>query len=132
LLFPRFDFTSAYISLHSKSTTVHDNTLEFLDTVLKRPLRDMLLPLLDGKVTVNERASIAERIMPVRIENAEQAAAELVASGDPWLRSCGAYVIGSLGLKGLIHELNRCATDLNPLVRETALQAKGRLQESNK
>ena len=130
LLFPRYDFTSAYISLQSNSTTVHDNTLEFLDTVLKRPLRDMLVPLLDGKVNVTERASIANRLIPVRIENAEQAAAELVASGDPWLRSCGAYAIGSLGLKGLSHELDRCATDLNPLVRETARQAKVRLQGS--
>ena len=60
----------------------------------------------------------------------KQAKAELVASGDPWLRSCGAYAIGSLGLKGLIHELDRCTTDLNPLVRETARQARVRLQES--
>src|SRR5215472_16457882 len=103
LHFPRYDFKSAYISLQSKSTTIHDNALEFLDTVLKSPLRDMLVPLLDGKVTVTERASIAGRFMPVRIDNAEQAAAELVASGDPWLRSCGAYAIGTLGLNTLLH-----------------------------
>lgn len=130
LLFPRHDFTSAYISLQSKSATVHDNALEFLDTVLKSPLRNMLVPLLDGKVTVTERASIADRLLPVRIDNAEQAAAELVASGDPWLRSCGVYAIGTLGLKALLSELNRCVTDSDPLVRETARQAKLRLQDT--
>lgn len=130
LLFPQYDFTSADIGLKSKITAVHDNALEFLDTVLKSPLRDMLVPLLDGKVTVTERARIGTRFMPVKIDNAEQAAAELVASSDPWLRSCGAYAIGTLGLKTLVDELNRCATDPDPLVRETARQAKLRLQEA--
>ena len=130
LLFPHYDFTSAYIGLKSNVTAVHDNALEFLDTVLKSPLRDMLVPLLDGKVTVAERARIGTRFMPVKIDNAEQAAAELVASGDPWLRSCGAYAIGTLGLKTLVDELNRCVTDPDPLVRETARQAKVRLQEA--
>src|SRR5439155_14123903 len=115
----------------SKSIKVHDNALEFLDTVLKGELRTTLIPLLDGKVTATEKASIADRLLPVRIENPEQAAAVLVASDDPWLRSCGAYVIGTLGLNSLAHELNRCAVDPNPLVRETARQATLRLQNQN-
>jgi hypothetical protein len=129
LLYPRHDFSSAYIGLQSKSMTVHDNALEFLDTVLKRPLREMLVPLLDGKVSATERAAIADRLVPVRIDNSEQAAAALLASGDPWLRSCGAYAIGSLGLNSLADELNRCVADSDPLVRETARLAKLRLQE---
>ena len=128
LLYPRHDFSSAYIGLQSKSITVHDNALEFLDTVLKTQLREMLVPLLDGKVSPGERASIAGRLVPVRINSSEEAAAALVASDDPWLRSCGAYAIGSLGLSALAHELNRCAADPNPLVRETARDAKMRLQ----
>jgi AAA family ATP:ADP antiporter len=128
LLYPLHDFSSAYIGLQSKSMTVHDNALEFLDTVLKRQLREMLVPLLDGKVNVSERASIANRLMPVRIDSSEQAAAALVGSDDPWLRSCGAYAIGTLGLTTLTNELNRCAADPDPLVRETAREAKLRLQ----
>jgi AAA family ATP:ADP antiporter len=130
LLYPHHDFSSAYIGLQSKSMTVHDNALEFLDTVLKSQLREMLVPLLDGKVSPTERAEIADRLVPVRIENSEQAAAALVTSEDPWLRSCGAYAIGNLGLKSLVHELNRCAADPDALVRETARQAKLRLQDS--
>lgn len=129
LLYPHHDFSSAYIGLQSKSMTVHDNALEFLDTVLKRELRQMLVPLLDGKVSSTERASIADRLVPVRIDSSEQAAAALVASDDPWLRSCGAYAIGTLGLTALTNELNRCATDPDPLVRETARQATLRLQK---
>jgi hypothetical protein len=85
--------------------------------------------LLDGKVSIGERASIAGRLVPVRIDSSEEAAAALVASDDPWLRSCGAYAIGTLGLTALAHELDRCATDPNPLVRETVRDAKMRLQK---
>ena len=53
-------------------------------------MRDALVPLLDSKFTVGERALIAE-LVHAKIENEEQAVAEMVESADPWLRSCGAY-----------------------------------------
>jgi HEAT repeat protein len=128
LLYPYRDFSTAYIGLQSKSINVHDNALEFLDTVLKGELRATLIPLLDGKVTATEKASIADRLIPVRIENSEQAAAVLVASDDPWLRSCGAYAIGTLGLNSLFDDLTRCLADPDPLVRETARRAKASME----
>ncbi len=130
LLYPDHDFSSAYTGVQSKAITVHDNALEFLDAVLKKPLREMLIPLLDGKVSASERAGLADGYVPIRIESSEQAAAALLASDDPWLRSCGAYAIGSLRLKSLADELNKCTADRDPLVRETARQATLRLQES--
>jgi hypothetical protein len=63
-----------------------------------------------------------------KVENGEQAVSELVASDDPWLKSCGAYAIGSLGLLTLEGELNRCLEHPDPLLRETARTAKIRLQ----
>jgi hypothetical protein len=83
---------------------------------------------LDGKVTATERAGIADRLVPVKIENSEQAAAVLVASDDPWLRSCGAHAIGTLRLNSLFDDLNRCLVDPDPLVRETARRAKAFLE----
>ena len=128
LLYPRLDLHSAYLGVQSKNVSVHDNALEFLDNVLKGPLREMLVPLLDGKITVQERAHAAQRLVHTKIENQEQAVAALVASDDPWLRSCGAYAVGALGLKSLEGELNRCLTDSDPLLRETARAAKLRLE----
>ena len=89
----------------------------------------MLAPLLDSKVTVAERAQMAERLVRAKIENKEQAVAALVGSEDPWLKSCGAYAIGILGIKSLEGELNRCLNDSDPLLRETARAAKLHLQE---
>jgi len=128
LLHPRLDLHSAYVGLQSTSVSVHDNALEFLDNVLKPQLRDMLVPLLDSKVTVAERAQLAQRLVHIKIENQEQAVAELVASQDPWLKSCGAYAIGSLGLKSLEEQLDRCLAESDPLLRETARAAKLRLE----
>ena len=74
----------------------------------------MLVPLLDGKVTVGERARIANRLVRAQIKNREHAVVALVTSDDPWLRSCGAYAIGNFGLKSLEGELNRCLNDTVP------------------
>lgn len=129
LLYPHLDLHAAYLGLQSKSVSVHDNALEFLDNVLKSQLRDMLVPLLDGKITVGERARIANRLVRATIENRENAVAALVSSGDPWLKSCGAYAIGTFGLKSLEGELHRCLNDPDPLLRETARAAKERLEK---
>jgi len=128
LLYPHLDVHSAYLGLQSKNISVYDNALEFLDNVLKSQLREMLVPLLDGKVTVGERARLAQRLVRTKIENQEQAVAALVSCDDPWLRSCGAYAIGTFGMKSLEGELNRCLNDSDPLLRETARAAKLRLE----
>ena len=127
LLYPHLDVHSAYLGLQSKNISVYDNALEFLDNVLKSQLREMLVPLLDGKVTVAERARLAQRLVRAKVENQEQAVVALVTSDDPWLRSCGAYAIGTFGMKSLEGELNRCLNDSDPLLRETARAAKLRL-----
>lgn len=130
LLYPHIDVQHAYLGLQSKSLSVYDNALEFLDNVLKPQLREMLLPLLDGKITVRERARLAQRLVHSKIESREQAVAALVTSDDPWLRSCGAYAIGTLGMRSLEGELNRCLNGADPLLRETARAAKARLEET--
>ncbi len=128
LLYPNLDIHSAYLGLQSKNLSLHDNTLEFLDNVLKSELRQMLVPLLDIKVTVHERAHLAQRIMHTKVETQEQAVAALVASNDPWLKSCGAHAIGTFGIKSLEGELDRCLGNADPLLRETARLAKKRLE----
>ena len=130
LIYPHFGVHSAYVGLQSNNISVHDNALEFLDSVLKSQLREILVPLLDGKITVAARARIANRLVGTKIENQEHAVTALVNSDDPWLKSCGAYAIGSFGMKSLECELDRCLNDSDPLLRETARAAKLRLAGS--
>jgi AAA family ATP:ADP antiporter len=129
LLYPRLDLHSAYFGLQSSDVTIYDNALEFLENVLKSSLRGMLVPLLDGKVSARDRAELAKRIVRTTVETREQAVTELIASDDPWLKSCGAYAIGTLGLQSLEPELARCLEHPDPLLRETARTAKIRLEE---
>ena len=129
LLCPQLDVHAAYLGLQSKSVSARDNALEFLDNVLKLQLREMLVPLLDGRVTVAERAQIAKRMVRASMDTPEQAVLALMSSDDPWLRSCGAYAIGNLGMKMLERELDRCLEQSDPLLRETARAAKLRLQK---
>ncbi len=131
LLYPRVDLHAVYLGLQSQDRTVYDNALEFLDNVLKSPLRSTLLPLLDGRVTRKERARLADRLAPTKLESREQAIRELISSDDPWLKACGAYAIGVFQIHSLVGELDRCLGHTDPLLRETARAAKLRFKTDN-
>jgi AAA family ATP:ADP antiporter len=131
LLYPRIDLHAVYLGLQSSDKTVYDNALELLENVLKSPLRVTLVPLLDGRVTAKERARLADRLVNSKLENREQAVNALVSSEDPWLKSCGAYAIGSLGIKSMASHLELCLSHTDPLLRETARIAKHRLEQDN-
>ena len=100
-MYPHLDLHSVYFGLQSKDLDVYDNALEFLENVLNRNCGAVLLPLLDGKVTSKQRAAMAERFVQAKVGNREQAVAELLASDDPWLKSCGAYAIGTFAITSL-------------------------------
>lgn len=127
LLHPNYDLHSAYVGLQSSNPVVHANALEFLDNVLKPQIRSLLVPLLDSEVSPADRVERANRVVGARMASSEEAAAVLIGSPDPWLKSCGAYAIGTLGLRSLEPELDACLDHFDPLLRETARQAKLRL-----
>ena len=56
----------------------------------------------------------------------------LATSADPWLRSCAAYAIGVFEFQTLAPELDRWADSDDPLLRETARQARRKLDRARK
>jgi AAA family ATP:ADP antiporter len=129
LLFPEHDMHSAYVGLRSESARVYDDTLEFLDSTLRPELRSLLIPVLDGSVTLAERIRRANQLVGAGVDSSEEAVAMLMRSGDPWLKACAAYAIGALGLKSLESEMDAWRDDADPLLAETVRQAKMRLAE---
>jgi ATP:ADP antiporter, AAA family len=127
VLYPAADMHSAYVGLQSDSPIVHDNALEFLETVLSRELRDLLLPLLDSGVTIDQRVQLADAVVGIPIRTAAEAVRVLAASDDAWLQSCAALVAGHLQIEALAPQLRAWAQDANPLLRESALEALARL-----
>ena len=127
LMYPEHDFHAVHAGLGSGDPRLHDNALEFLESVLRPELRALLLPLVDAGVSVRERTERATRLVGQEVATAEDAVRMLVASGDPWLRSCAAYAIGALGLTSLGRELDRMQADPDPLLAATVRQARSSL-----
>jgi HEAT repeat protein len=61
------------------------------------------------------------------LETSDQAVATLLASDDPWLRSCAIQAVGTLQLRTLAPELKRYEDAADPLVREAVVAARARL-----
>ncbi len=127
LLYTQEGLHDAYIGLRASNPIVRANALEFLDNVLQPELRPILVPLLDAQVTIDERIAIANRIVGAPVESAEQAIGTLLASEDSWLRSCAAYAVGTLQLRGLEDELERLEATGDAAVRESVKAAKRKL-----
>jgi ATP:ADP antiporter, AAA family len=127
LLYPSLDLHSAYVGLQATNRAVHDNALEFLEHVLRPQLRTLLVPLLDVDVTHVQRVALANEVLGTTIASREEAVSLLALSPDPWLQSCAAYAIGILGLASLRPALDRWVAADDALLRETAKQARAKL-----
>ncbi len=127
LLFGGPGLHDAYVGVRSSYQGVHANALEFLDNVLPPELRRVLVPLLDGQVSTDDKVALADRMVGAPLETAEQAIATLLGSEDPWLRSCALHAVGALRLHGLAAELRAFEVSDDPGVREAALAARQRL-----
>jgi AAA family ATP:ADP antiporter len=127
VLHPGADMHSAYVGLQSDNPVVHDNALEFVETVLSAELRQLLVPLLDRDITVDQRVQIGDYVTGIPIRTAVEAVRVLVAADDAWLQSCAAFLAGELRLESLSRQLRIWLADPNPLLRESARDALGKL-----
>jgi AAA family ATP:ADP antiporter len=127
VLHPATDMHSAYVGLQSDNPVVHDNALEFVETVLNAELRGLLIPLLDRAITVDQRVQIADHVTGIPIKTAADAVGVLVATEDAWLQSCAAFLAGELRIPELTGQLRRWTADANPLLRESAREALGKM-----
>lgn len=132
LLYPDHDLHSVHVGVRSSDLRLHDDALEYLDAMLPAELCGLLVPLVDGGVTVRERTERAKRLLGQEVASSEDAVRMLAATGDPWLRSCAAYAIGSLGLVSLAPELAAMEADPDPLLAETVREARSRLSRAAK
>ena len=127
LLHPRRDFRAAWLGLQSGNAVIHDQALDLLESLLRPETKALLVPLVDPEIAEPQRVRLAQRLVGAPVETPEQGIEALASTGDPWLRSCAAYAIGSLGLGTLAHHLDAWLDDPDPLLRETVRQARARL-----
>jgi hypothetical protein len=127
LLHPRRDFRATWVALQSGNAVIHDQALDLLESLLRPETKALLIPLVDPEIPEAQRVRLGQRLVGAAVETPEQGIEALASTGDPWLRSCAAYAIGSLGLVSLAHHLEAWHDDADPLLRETVRQARRQL-----
>ncbi|HYI05776.1 MAG TPA: Npt1/Npt2 family nucleotide transporter [Reyranella sp.] len=130
MLYPSHDLHSAYVGLQSEDPVVHDNALEFIDTILPPEMRAVLMPLIDRDVPISARIDRANQLLGAQLGGREEAVEVLTNSADPWLRSCAAYTIGELHLAKFAALLDQWSRDPDALLRASAIEAQQKLKEA--
>jgi hypothetical protein len=131
LLYPQYDMHSAHVGLQSSDPVVHDNAIEFMDSVLPPDVRALVIPLFDREVGVAERIALANRLLGSSLGDREEAIEVMAQSDDPWLRSCAAYAMGEMRLTRFAGQLDAWAKDGgDPLLRATAVDALEKLRHA--
>ena len=120
LSYPPRDMYNAYLGMVSGDRTTRASALEFLDNMLDREMKDLLLPLLEQAST---EAAIAhgQRVFGEKLANCEVALETLLSGNDPWLRACAVYRLGGApDLASRVDRVRSMEADEDALVRETA------------
>jgi AAA family ATP:ADP antiporter len=130
MLYPEHDLHSAYVGLQSSDPMVHDNALEFIDTILPPEMRAVLMPIIDRDVSIRDRIQRANQLLGSTLVGREEAVEVLTQSADPWLRSCAAYTIGELHLHRFVPVLEQWSHDQDALLRAAAQEALQKLKDA--
>jgi AAA family ATP:ADP antiporter len=130
ILYPQYDMHSAYVGLQSNDPVVHDNAVEFLDSVLPPEVRAVVIPLFDREVPIATRIEAANKMLGASLGDREEAIEVMALSQDPWLRSCAAYAMGEMRLTRFAAKLDEWAQDSEPLLRATAIDAREKLRHA--
>jgi hypothetical protein len=122
---------SAYVGLQSSDPVVHDNAIEFMDSVLPPEVRALVIPLFDRDVSVTDRIGTANRLLGSKLGDREEAIEIMAQSDDPWLRACAAYAMGEMRLTRFAAKLDEWSQEgTDPLLRATAVDAREKLRHA--
>jgi hypothetical protein len=116
------DMRQAFQGLRSANPTTVAHAIEFLDTVLSPRLKSVIVPVAED---IGSRGVRAETVTPGPDDG--RLLARILNGRDRWLRVCGLHVIGAERLDAYRAEAGRWIDDGNPVVRETARYAAGRV-----
>ncbi len=120
LRYPPKDIYSAYLAVSRRRAEEVSAAVEFLDSVLDRDLKKILLPLLDASDNV---LTHGRDLFGVQIRDAESAVRELIHARDPWLAACAMAAAAELGLRQLAPEIAETGRQAEPEVSEVARSA---------
>ena len=119
LIHPPQDLFNAYLGYVSGDAADRGSALEFLENVLARGDRELVVALLDAP-TPAAAVRIGAGHFGTPFEDLDQALAHTLEGDDPWLRACVTFSLAEAGTEAVRARLPELARDADPLVRETA------------
>jgi hypothetical protein len=102
----------------------HAAAIEFLDNVLERELKRVLLPLLDEDIVL---AQHARDLFRIERPDAETALRELIRGDDVWLSSCAMAAAAELNARNLIEDVRAAGQKGGQEVAQVAQYAEAAL-----
>ena len=119
LQYPQKDMYSAYHALKGARAERRIAAIEFLDNMLHKNLKSIILPLLEESSTERliDRAS---RLFGIQTRERKDALRMILEQPDVWLKACALYQIGDERISELADLCRKLSSDSDPLIRETA------------
>jgi AAA family ATP:ADP antiporter len=103
LRYPPREIYAAYIALYRRDSKEQATAaLEFLDNVLEREVKRIVLPLLDDEVRVTQSG---RELYGIENKDVETALRDLIRSGDAWLTACAIATAAELRARQLAPEI---------------------------
>ena len=124
LRYPPKEIYSAYLAVRRQSREEVSAAVEFLDNMLDRDLKRMLLPLFDAPEHLLE---FGRDLYGVEVPAAEAAIRDLIRSHDPWLTACAMAAAAELQMRSLAPEIAQAAEESADDVSEVARSAEAAL-----
>jgi AAA family ATP:ADP antiporter len=121
LRYPPREIYAAYIALYRhQSKEQATAALEFLDNVLEREVKRIVLPLLDDEIRVTQSG---RELYGIETKDVETALRELIRSGDSWLTACAIATAVELKARQLAPEIAPLTERSGTEVRQVAQSA---------
>ncbi|HUS08206.1 MAG TPA: Npt1/Npt2 family nucleotide transporter [Bryobacteraceae bacterium] len=120
LRYPPKDIYAAYRALNHRTSEEYTAALEFLDNVLERELKRVVLPLLDDEVRMSQSGL---ELFGIELKDARTAIRDLIRSGDSWLVACAIATAVELKFNDLIGEIAPLSERAGTEVSEVAKSA---------
>ncbi len=118
ILYPQANIAQVRTNLFGGDQRQRANAIELLDTLLSRPHKELLLPLLEG--SPERIAVIAEREYGLKPPLLELEFAAAVEDNDPWLAASILFSLSRQQVDDLPHLVQQGLASPHALVRETA------------
>jgi len=111
------DMEAAYVALKSTKPDQRASAIEFLDNILDKNLKPMILPLLEE--SSSEKLVLrAHRLFGIQALSRFEALRLILRRGDRWLSACALHEVGSSRIVELTDEFNALAYDSETTIRE--------------